>query len=297
MSHLIDMTDEEYFALPSLDQSQLKAFLNNPANWGYSRLHGTVKKTAALSFGTAFHAYLMNTGDVIAPPEGMKFTTKDGKAWKAEHEGTGEIVVSYDDMQTLKLMKQNIERSSLEGPIDFMDILASGYCEHVIEWVDKKSGLTLKAKPDCVPVGVDYIIDLKSTRSANDMEFAKEAWNYGYHIQAEFYRAAVAQVDPKEIGREERLASGMQFWAFEKTEACDWSPITISADNPMAEAARTSIRNGLTRMAECVEKGEDAGYGKGIDAAAEWCIRNGYSKTPHEAEFPDWIVKAAENLL
>lgn len=297
MAKLIDMTDEEYFALPSLDQSQLKEFVNNPANWGWNRLHPTVKDTPALRFGTAFHAYLMGTGNVVSAPEDFNLRKKECKEWQAEQINEGNIVVKYDEMQLLERMKANIERCSENGPINFMQIIQDGYREHVIEWTDKKSGLKLKAKPDIVPVGVDYLIDLKTTRSANDEDFARESLNYGYHIQAEFYRAAVAQVDPKSIGRTVKLASGMQFWAFEKTEACDWSPIVISADSQIAESARTTIRQALTRMAECVEKGEKAGYGKGVDAAAEWCIRNGYDKTPHEAQFQDWMLRQAESMI
>ena len=32
-AEIIDATDEEYFAMDALDQSQLKAFLKNPKEW------------------------------------------------------------------------------------------------------------------------------------------------------------------------------------------------------------------------------------------------------------------------
>ena len=78
-----DMSDEDYFNLPSIDQSQLKAFLRNPADWGYERLYGGCDPTPAMRFGTAFHAYLLETGNVVAMPEDMSVRTKAGKEWKA----------------------------------------------------------------------------------------------------------------------------------------------------------------------------------------------------------------------
>lgn len=297
MTILQNMGDPEYFALPSLDQSQLKQFLNNPADWAYKRINGVVKETQALNFGTAFHAYLMNTGTVVSLPEGETFAKKANKEWRAQHEAAGDTVVTFAEMQMLDHMKQNIIDSSKASDTDYMDIIEHAYCEHVIEWVDEKSGLTLKAKPDVLPVGLDYLVDLKTTRSIDEDEFAKEAWNYGYHIQAEFYRAAVAQLDPESIGRKNRLATGMQFWAFQKTDDCDWRPISISADSDIAALARTSIRNGLNRMAEIVEKANDAGFGEGLDAAAKYILHENQKKEVKELEFPDWALRSAENLL
>ena len=52
---IIDIDDPGYFRLKSIDQSQLKQFLKNPADWAYHRLNADHKPTDAMKFGTAFH--------------------------------------------------------------------------------------------------------------------------------------------------------------------------------------------------------------------------------------------------
>ena len=101
-------------------------------------------------------------------------------------------------MQLLKRMKEGIEQTSLmpEYP-DYMEIIEQGTKEQCIEWKDRQTGLMLKAKPDLIPVGTDYLVDLKTAQKADAESFAKEVINYGYHIQTVFYRAAVAACKPE----------------------------------------------------------------------------------------------------
>ena len=70
---IIDIDDPGYFRLKSIDQSQLKQFLKNPADWAYHRLNDDHKPTDATKLGTAFHAYLLGTSDVVSLPEGESF--------------------------------------------------------------------------------------------------------------------------------------------------------------------------------------------------------------------------------
>ena len=41
---IIDATDEEYFAMDALDQSQLKAFLKNPKEWLTTDCWATIRR-------------------------------------------------------------------------------------------------------------------------------------------------------------------------------------------------------------------------------------------------------------
>lgn len=298
-AQLLNIPDSEYFALDSLDQSQLKAYLRNPKEWAFQRLYPEENKsTPAMQFGTAFHAYMLHTGVVACLPEGETFRSKANQEWKAQHEADGGIVVSYSDMQLLYRMERGlIDASKYDGQPDYVGIIETGLCEQSIEWFDEKSGFKLKAKLDLIPENVDYLVDIKTAQSANPDEFARHAYQLGYAIQAEFYRAAVAQIDPKELNRKTRTASGMQFWVFEKSGACDWAPYTISADSQMADNARHSIRDALNRIRVDVNEAEKQGYGKGLDAAAKMLIAHGgYSKTPRELVFPDWCLREAETF-
>lgn len=299
---IIDIDDPGYFRLKSIDQSQLKQFLKNPADWAYHRLNDNHKPTDAMKFGTAFHAYLLGTSDVVSLPEGESFRSKDNQKWRDEQLEAGNIIVSYNDMQLLKRMKEGIEQTSLmpEYP-DYMEIIEQGTKEQCIEWKDRQTGLMLKAKPDLIPVGTDYLVDLKTAQKADAESFAKEVINYGYHIQTVFYRAAVAACKPDAFDRGSKAPSTMQFWVFEKTDACDWQPFSISDDNPITNLAATSIRQALLGIALMVKKAKEEGYAENtpdpVDAAAKYALRHGFNKKVKEVSFQNWQLLTAENML
>lgn len=299
---IIDIDDPGYFRLKSIDQSQLKQFLKNPADWAYHRLNDDHKPTDAMKFGTAFHAYLLGTSDVVSLPEGESFRSKDNQKWRADQLEAGNIIVSYNDMQLLKRMKEGIEQTSLmpEYP-DYMEIIEQGTKEQCIEWKDRQTGLMLKAKPDLIPAGTDYLVDLKTVQKADAESFAKEVINYGYHIQTVFYRAAVAACKPDAFDRGSKAPSTMQFWVFEKTDACDWQPFSISDDNPITNLAATSIRQALLGIALMVKKAKEEGYAENtpdpVDAAAKYALRHGFNKKVKEVSFQNWQLLTAENML
>lgn len=299
---IIDIDDPGYFRLKSIDQSQLKQFLKNPADWAYHRLNDDHKPTDAMKFGTAFHAYLLGTSDVVSLPEGESFRSKDNQKWRADQLEAGNIIVSYNDMQLLKRMKEGIEQTSLmpEYP-DYMEIIEQGTKEQCIEWKNRQTGLMLKAKPDLIPVGTDYLVDLKTAQKADAESFAKEVINYGYHIQTVFYRAAVAACKPDAFDRGSKAPSTMQFWVFEKSDACDWQPFSISDDNPITNLAATSIRQALLGIALMVKKAKEEGYAENtpdpVDAAAKYALRHGFNKKVKEVSFQNWQLLTAENML
>lgn len=293
-----DIDDKQYFALPSIDQSQLKEYLHNPYDWAWKRLSGEHKTTTAFEFGTAFHAFLLGTSHVVNLPEGETLRSKDNRDWKAEHEAEGDIVVSYDTMRLLERMRGNIERASRMGDCpNYMKIIEDGIPEQCIEWTDQESGLRLKAKPDLIPANETYLVDLKTCRSISQRDFAVTVLNHGYHIQAEFYRMAVAQVNPALFNRQTRRASSMDFWCFEKEGACDWFPHRFGARDEMAEKARQSIRQGLNRLSVDCRKAEDAGYGTGPDAAAKWILDTHHPIKPVNIVFEQWMVDQAGKLV
>lgn len=299
---IIDIDDPGYFRLKSIDQSQLKQFLKNPADWAYHRLNDDHKPTDAMKFGTAFHAYLLGTSDVVSLPEGESFRSKDNQKWRADQLEAGNIIVSYNDMQLLKRMKEGIEQTSLmpEYP-DYMEIIEQGTKEQCIEWKDRQTGLMLKAKPDLIPAGTDYLVDLKTAQKADAESFAKEVINYGYHIQTVFYRAAVAACKPDAFDRGSKAPSTMQFWVFEKSDACDWQPFSISDDNPITNLAATSIRQALLGIALMVKKAKEEDYAENtpdpVDAAAKYALRHGFNKKVKEVSFQNWQLLTAENML
>lgn len=62
-----------------------------------------------------------------------------------------------------------------------------GKCEQSYFCRDTKTGVWLKARPDFMPDHGTWIVDYKSTGSANPREFKKRAWDNGYAQQAAWY--------------------------------------------------------------------------------------------------------------
>lgn len=284
-AQILDKDDTYYFNHPALDQSQLKAFLHNPANWAYSRLHPENNKpTDAMRFGTAFHAYIMNTQNVVSLPEGETFRSTANKAWREEREAEGDLVVSWEQLETLERMKTNIERNNPE----MMDIIRNGTCEQMIVWEHAATGLQLKAKPDIIPTGTDYLIDIKTAQSAGVNEFRKESIKYGYPIQALFYIQAVGMCAPHAFQRASRVPKSMQFWVFEKSDACEWAPYSIRIDNPVMETAKQAIKKALWGIRELIDKAKQAGYGDTVDSAAQYLLEERIPRSVEELEYTDW---------
>lgn len=292
--HYTDMTDEQYFASPAIDQSQLKTFLKNPAEWGWNRLHPNRREpTESMKFGTAFHAYIMNTIPVVSLDEGQDFRNRDNRAWRDEQTAAGNIVVTHDQMQLLQRMRDNLKEDAPE----LWDMVEHGYCENTIFWTDRKTGLRLKAKPDLIPNGADFLVDFKTAQSASARDFHREAVKYGYHIQALFYRQAVAMCAPNLFDRTARMPQAMQFWVFEKTGACDWQPFSISADNPIMDSAKEALRQALTGIATMIELAAQEGLGDDVDAAAQYAVRHGYGKHVNELEFTAADLLDAQRMI
>lgn len=292
-----NIDDTEYFALPSLDQSQLKQYIHSRYDWAWHRLHPTYESTAAMRFGTAFHAYLLNTTPVVALPDGESFRSKENREWRDQQLEEGNIIVSADDMALMNRMKDNLlASSSMKDAPNYEQIINEGTREQCIEWTDIKTGIRLKAKPDLIPANENYLVDLKTCQSVDMSEFARSAFNHGYHIQAEFYRMAVSQITPTQFQRAHRRASGMQFWCFEKTDSARWRPYVINTTSKIAAKARTIIRNGLNKLSVDIMQAQEAGYGDGLDAAARMILDVDYPTKAIPLEFPEWLLRQADQV-
>ncbi|GGI15494.1 hypothetical protein GCM10007377_16180 [Galliscardovia ingluviei] len=288
-AQIVAMEDKEYFALPDLDQSQLKQYMRNPRMWAYQRLNPIVKTTPALNFGSAFHSLMLGGNPVVTMPEGMNLRTKAGKEWKAEQEEQDAIVVNAEEMSMLQTMKATM----LSDP-EAAAMLNEGLTEQVILWQDKPTGLNLKAKIDLIPVGdTPYIVDLKTTDDASAEKFGKHAIDYGYHIQAEFYRSAIALLNPKTLNRARRVPPSMVFWVIEKTMAPNFAKYQIHKETEIAKIARKQIRNALTK----ISNGMEARNVTTLDEYAQAILDEAQAPSVQDMLIPTWAVREQAKLI
>lgn len=144
--------------------------------------------TDALEFGSLLHCKVLepetfNDLYIVAPKVDKR--TKEGKATWAEFQekAEGRTVISEDwDIQSQAMAKAAFVHD------DTKQFVNNGEPEVSILWTDSETGLRCKARLDYVHWDMGVIVDLKSTKNAQINAFARDAFFYGYHQQAAFYR-------------------------------------------------------------------------------------------------------------
>lgn len=179
-----------YDEISAVRRSELWEMRKSPMHYLYAATHHE-EPTAALTFGTAAHKYILETEDfwkayVLAPEVDRR--TKDGKArWNqylTELEETGKSSVSISDY----IIIQDMNKAILENPTAAA-LLKSGDHEVPIEWTDWATGEQCKCRPDCITTydGKKYIVDYKTTTSCENGHFERSCRMYGYKLQAAMY--------------------------------------------------------------------------------------------------------------
>lgn len=184
-----------------MSRSDLMEFNHCPHRWamGYKQ-----EKTSALSYGQMLDSFVLDNArfndNFIIQPE--TYTNDKGeikkwnnnsntcKAWNAKTLQSGKVIISEKDYSTCVdaqkvLIEDKIIKSVLQAS-DFQVMVLA-------EWHDKETGLVIPIKCliDIVPRKDSpyhmYLADLKSCRSAAPGLWARDVYNYGYHVQGAFY--------------------------------------------------------------------------------------------------------------
>lgn len=239
---------EQYHGGPGISASGLKRMLPpyTPAHYRY----GEQEDSAALDFGKVAHRLVLGDGDSFAVSPFESFRTAEAKAWKAEQEAAGVVVISADDHERAKAMARAVHEHPLAG-----QLFTEGKPEQSLYWTDPETGVLCRARFDWLRDVVEgrrlLIPDLKTARSAEPFTFARSAADFGYAISAEFYRQAAIHngLDPDPLPL---------FVSVEKKKPYLVSVTAISDDD--MEHARALISRGLRLYAECMERDEWPGY-------------------------------------
>jgi hypothetical protein len=177
------MSFDEYAAIDAINNSVLVRASKTMA-------HATVQKedTAAMKFGRDFHCYIMErelfNDRYVFAPEGIKFNTKDGKAWK-EAQGNKEIV-SFEDQQTMAGM----EKSLLSGEYETArNLIEKSQKEMSLIWRHKYYGELCKARADLMFNELGIIADIKTCTNSDPESWLRTGLNAGSqpHFQPAWY--------------------------------------------------------------------------------------------------------------
>jgi exodeoxyribonuclease VIII len=181
---LHSMSGERYFAAEGVSKSMLDILAEKTPLHLQSWLRGEWEdSTPATDFGTIAHRALLEPDTFLnafhVRPEGMKFNTKKGIAWRDEH--TDKPIISTDDQRRI----ENIVRSTWNHPFA-KRLLHGGVGEQTIFVVDAH-GTLRKSRLDALTKG-NVLPDIKICDSALQLEdFERRITRYRYHVQAAYY--------------------------------------------------------------------------------------------------------------
>lgn len=220
--------------------------------WSGNPNHFEDEETPATGFGTAFHMLLLEPEEFKAAyalaPEGMNFTTKEGRAFKAEAEAAGREVIAHKAFLRMQRMKDEIAAHRIGRLI----LERKAKAEATMIARDPETGLWLKCRPDLLmPDAPALTVNLKTANKPNPRAWQRQASDLGYHISAAFTRRVA-----KLLGLHDALpyaflvvgskAPHLPFVATLKDSAMAWGDLIVT------RALRT--------FADCLESGKWPGY-------------------------------------
>jgi hypothetical protein len=203
------------------------------------------RETEALKFGSAAHMAVFEPDrfsmTYVIKPKNMTFSTTEGKAWRAEVEAAGLLILKEDDAITIQRMAKE-----LGGHPEARPLLAN--CEPEVSgiWKDEETGLWCRARFDKLPLRPGkFIPDLKTMADLSTIE--RDAWKYRWHMQAAFYLDGYRAITGED-------APGFVMVAQEKS-----APFCVAVrpwDAHAIEWGRAQIRRALRTLAGCLESGD-----------------------------------------
>ena len=248
----IEMSNADYHRHQAISKSKLDAARKSGKHL-YDMLYGPPREsTPAFEFGTVFHAAALPGEDfdsvAARMPDGIKKTTKEGKAFVAEH--AGKILLNNSDAYALDQMMLSMTQHPVAASLLKGDL--PGKSEQSFFAVEPETGLETKCRPDfMLDDGSNLIIDLKTTTDASPKGFQKSLVNFRYYVQAAWY------LDVVEMSTGKR-PDGFLFIAVEKQRP--FSTGVYVADEEMIKLGREHAMEDLRKIAEWKSADNYPGY-------------------------------------
>lgn len=259
-----DLSEDVYRAAEGISQSSLKLMAISPRHYLTKATEKPQKPTEAQRMGTLTHRFILqNRREYVVRPQGMKFTTKEGMAWRDSQ--TQEIVSTDDEAALLgmraSVMAHPIAKSIMERP---------GQNEVACFKRCPETGLMLKGRSDrlCMDDQERMVIpDLKTCGfgDASLAEFTNEIYKWKYEMQGAHYLNLFG-------------ASFFVFIVVEKEPPYACATYTLKSD-AVARGNRLCAKY-LRQVKECV-------------VAGKWPA---YPEMMQEIGVPEWVLRKENEL-
>lgn len=186
---------------PSLSVTGAKTILKSPARFRYEQEHPVRKR--AFDLGHAAHAKVLGVGaEVTTVPADLcakngAWSTNDAKAYIAEAEKVGKVVLKADEIAAVDAMALELTAHPVASRL-----FAEGTPEQSFYWKDPDTLVTLRGRLDWFTSwrGRPLIVDYKTAENADPNEWRWDAGRYGYHQQDCWYREGLDHLTGQEHG-------------------------------------------------------------------------------------------------
>jgi hypothetical protein len=262
--HHEGLSNEAYHALKAVSPSQIKVLGRSPLHYFDQFLAEDREKrepTPAMLIGTALHTAVLEPelwdSNIAVPPHSFDRRTKAGKELAAEfeRESAGKIVLTLDDADQVRRMADAVRLHPAAGFL----LELPGRREASYTWKDPATGLECKTRPDWHSEDRRIVVDVKTTRDASRVEFAKSIANLDYHVQAAWNQGAL---------------EAQQFLTIAVETTRPFAVAVYPASGAMIAAGMRRIEAAMTLLAECHASGKWPGYGDLVAEPIElpgWC--------------------------
>lgn len=182
-----DLSNDDYHKSEGISCTGLKLFDADQSSLEWARnCPVDTEKTAALDFGDAVHAILLEperlSSDFLAAPR-VDLRTNAGKAVMAEFKEANQdkTIITHEERRKLDLIYGSVMAHTGSRKL----IEADGIAECSYYWEDKETGVLCKTRPDKNLTGTNILMDVKTTHDLNRFKFSIE--DLQYYLQPPFY--------------------------------------------------------------------------------------------------------------
>lgn len=189
---------DDYLAIDAWGSGSLKAMRRGPpVRVLWERDEGRAD-TAATILGSAVHCALLTPElyhrQYAIKPEGMTFSTKEGKAWRDHPDREGQTILSHVVGASVdSIVESLLCKRAVADSLDKADAR-----EVSLLWDCSVTGERCKARPDWMEGR--YIYDLKVSRHASGDRLALRAFLEGWMHQSAHYRTGAIELGLPIIG-------------------------------------------------------------------------------------------------
>lgn len=242
-----------YRLFPAVSRSELFAISRSPQFYRWQLEHPDEAKSDAFRLGSALHLKVLQPGEfddyyfcAAAMP---KRTTKEGKAkWsEIEEQALGREILTLDEAVLVNDMATSVKTDPLASVL-----FSGGEAETSIFWEDAITGEAVKVRPDYLRDIGDKILvtDLKTTRDASTEGFKKEAFRFGYPLQAAMYSEGI----------ELAFGKSVEFYFVAVEKEAPFAVNVFKADELFIRYGQEQLRELLGIYHDCKESGKWYGY-------------------------------------